>query len=312
MFLLRGILISASVFVLVYVGVSAIVAAASQTMGRRAEGDCASDAARFLLWLRFAPVVTAVVMVAIFAVPSFVRLEPRASNEGTGAAPLFLTFVFCALVTGGAWRVAGALRRTNRLVTIWMRNAREEQVAGVPVLAAAGDVPAFALTGICRSKLMISSAAAAKLEEQELARAVEHELAHLRARDNLKKLLLQAVAFPGMRRLERAWANAVELSADAEAVHSQTEALELASALVKISRLRTGCDLPVVASGLVNGPSSLLEIRVNRLMNWSATTSAPPLHRYLVIAAGAVAALLIANYATALHAAHVLTEALVR
>ncbi len=312
MFLLRGFLVSVSVFVLSYTVLSAMVALTWRGVLRFTENWNASSAARRLLWLRFAPVTVSGVIVCAFAVPSFVRFEPRASNEAIGAIPLLAIVVLGAFAVSGAWRVAGALRRTSSVVAGWMRNGREERVVGVPVITAFGDVPAVALTGICRSKLMISRAAASNLDEHELARAVEHEMAHMRARDNLKKLMLQAVAFPGMRRLERAWADAVELSADAEAVHSESEALELASALIKISRLRASNDLPVLASGLVDGPSSLLEVRVHRLVNWTAAKTTPAVETSWFVAASVCAGVLISNYAAVLRAAHAFTEVLVR
>lgn len=310
MFFLRGLLISVSVFVLAYALLSTVVALGWRVVAR-AERWSAS-AARPLFAFRIAPVLISSAVVALFAVPSFLRFEPRLSDEGIGPVPLFLAIIFCALGTAGVWRVASALRRTNSLVASWLRNGREERVIGVPVITASGDVPAVALTGICRSRLLISRAAAANLDAQELARAVEHEMAHLRSRDNLKKLLLQAVAFPGMRALDRAWANAAELSADAEAVHSETEALELASALVKISKLRALPDVPVLASGLVDGPCSLLELRVDRLMNWKAAGNANRFRINVLIAAGLLVITLLSNYGAVLHLAHSFTEAIVR
>lgn len=310
MFLLRGFLISAAVFVIVYGGLSAAVAFGWRFSER--SRYLRASAPRFLLSLRFAPVVLTASLVALIVVPSFLRFEPRSSEEGIGAIPLLLAIVFFITLGTSVWRVVNALRRTNSVVASWMRDAREEKLVGVPVITASGDVPAVALTGICRSRLMISRAAAANLDEQELARAVQHEIAHLRARDNLKKLLLRAVAFPGMRSLEQAWANAAELSADAASVHSEGEALELASALVKISRLRIDCGVPVLASGLVDGPSSLLELRVDRLMNWRADESTATFDWRALAATAVLGLAMVSNYSLVLQAVHAFTESLVR
>jgi len=85
--------------------------------------------------------------------------------------------------------------------------------------------------------VLLSDAAAAVLSPQELATALQHEMAHAHRRDNLKKLLFRFCAFPGMSRLEAAWCEAEEMAADDAAVASVGDALDLASALIKLSRL---------------------------------------------------------------------------
>ena len=72
---------------------------------------------------------------------------------------------------------------------------------------------------------------------------MNHEIAHVRRRDNLKKLLLRFVAFPRMAGLEAAWIEATEMAADDAAVLNASEALDLAAALLKLSRIR-----PIVPS----------------------------------------------------------------
>jgi len=69
-------------------------------------------------------------------------------------------------------------------------------------------------------------------------------MAHAHRRDNLKKLLFRFCAFPGMSRLEAAWCEAEEMAADDAAVASVGDALDLASALIKLSRLA-----PVASGG---------------------------------------------------------------
>ena len=46
--------------------------------------------------------------------------------------------------------------------------------------------------------MLLSGAAELVLTTNELQTALNHEIAHVRRRDNLKKLLLRFVAFPGM------------------------------------------------------------------------------------------------------------------
>src|SRR6185437_7616982 len=132
--------------------------------------------------------------------------------------------------------------------------------------------PPVALAGVWKSTLVVSCAAKSMLTPAELDRAIAHEASHRRASDNFKKLLLRALAFPGMSGLEKAWLEAIEFSADSAAVHSEAEALDLASALVKIARLNGACALPELASGLVDGARSSLEARIERLLQWRAET----------------------------------------
>src|SRR5262249_4310118 len=79
------------------------------------------------------------------------------------------------------------------------------------------------------------------LDGAELAAALAHERAHLRARDNLKRLLLRAC--PDVlgwtragRALERDWARAAEREADAR-VAATGAAVDLAASIVKVARL---------------------------------------------------------------------------
>lgn len=310
MFLLRGILTSLSVFVLAYVMASAVVALAWRPVARRTANWTAPAVARLLFTIRCLPAFLSAAMTVGLAVPSFLRFEPRSISESIGVVPVLLTLVFVVLLAVGASRTTRALWRTREAVARWTGN--ETTYRGVRVVTSFSASPPIALTGICRSRLVLSSVAVSALTERELGKAIDHELAHLRGRDNLKKLLLQAFAFPGMRPLERAWADAAELSADAESVHSQQEALELASALVKVSQLHTVADLPAIASGLVDGPAALLQKRVTCLLQWQAPAASRSITRAAIPIALLGATILVAGYPGLLRLAHAFTEALVR
>jgi beta-lactamase regulating signal transducer with metallopeptidase domain len=94
--------------------------------------------------------------------------------------------------------------------------------------------------------------------------ALNHELEHMKSRDNLKRLILVFCPFPGMAKLESAWSQAAELAADDAAVSDQRDALDLAAALVKLSRL-VPVKAPPACTGFVAG--SVCE-RVARLLDW--------------------------------------------
>lgn len=118
---------------------------------------------------------------------------------------------------------------------------------------------------------MVSDAAATVLSNDELQVAIRHELSHMRSWDNLKRALINAIPFPGMSSLESAWREAAELAADDAAVENRQDALDLAAALIKLSRsAKQQWGEPALASGLVCGSSSI-SLRVERLIKWRLT-----------------------------------------
>ncbi len=156
------------------------------------------------------------------------------------------------------------------------------------------------------------------LTASELQTALQHEVAHVRRRDNLKKLLLRFVAFPGMAALEAAWLEATEMAADDAAVSNAAEALDLAAALLKLSRLNpSGSVDPAIAmtAALVNSPAAVMNARVQRLLAWSddrraSSKNVSPL--FGLAAALATAALFVVSYSQLLVHLHTATEWLVR
>jgi hypothetical protein len=87
--------------------------------------------------------------------------------------------------------------------------------------------------------------------------------------DNLKKLIFRCCPFPGMAKLEGAWAQSAELAADDAAVSDQSEAIDLAAALIKLSRLVRVEAAPFHVMNLVAGSLSL---RVARLLAWDESS----------------------------------------
>jgi beta-lactamase regulating signal transducer with metallopeptidase domain len=306
MFWLRGVLVCISVFVLVYVCGSVAIGRAWRALARLA----GSMSANTLYGLRMGPAVLAMLAVATLAVPSFLRYEPRVVEEGIGEIPLLLTVAFLLLAGSGYMRAWRALRHTERCLRRWTCGASSD-IGTDAVLVDAPEAPPIALAGVGKATLLVSVEARALLTGPELERAIAHERSHRRAADNLKKLLLRACGFPGMAGLERAWLGAIELSADAKAVHSRDEALDLASALVKIARLHDGTALPELVSGFVDGPPATIELRVQRLLHWTRERSSQRPLRVLVPVLFALL-LLACNYLPLLHSIHAATEFLVR
>ncbi len=273
-FAARGFVVSLAFFAMVYCALSALVVLAWWSMNRIGRKSRFSSAlmssANFLFGLRiFAFTVSAVVAV-FFTLPSFWLMERASLDEDAG------TFILAAgsllILSAGLFRVLEARARTTSAVTQWslglsMGARSVGSGAAAPALSASNGAPALILVGIRRPKVMVSDMAAIVLSDRELQVAVRHELGHMHSWDNLKKVLISATPFPGMSSLESAWRKAAELAADDAAVTNRQDALDLAAALIKLSRYSKQWSEPALASGLVSGSSSI-SLRVKRLLEW--------------------------------------------
>jgi Zn-dependent protease with chaperone function len=128
------------------------------------------------------------------------------------------------------------------------------------------EAPPLTLVGVRKPRVLVSESTIALLSRDELHIALKHELAHMRSRDNLKKLVFRFCPFPGMAKLESAWSQTAELAADDAAVSNVDDALDLAAALVKLSRLVPVDAAPVCTVGFVTGS---IGARVARLLAWN-------------------------------------------
>jgi beta-lactamase regulating signal transducer with metallopeptidase domain len=274
MFAARLVAVSFSVFVLVYSGLSLAVSCGWRKFWHYGQKYPARRTADLLYGLRLFSLAAAATVTLAFTVPSFVLLEPRSIEEPIGIAPLLLGFCGLVLAAFGILNAARALKTASRAITAWMNEAKLVELRGtVPVVRISRVVPALTATGILKPRVLMSGAAEFLLTEKELQTALRHELAHVRRRDNLKKLLLRLVAFPGMNGLESAWREAIEMAADDAAVFSASEALDLAAALIKLSRLAPGEAAVDLTAALVHSSAAAMNARVERLIAWSEVRS---------------------------------------
>jgi beta-lactamase regulating signal transducer with metallopeptidase domain len=314
MFALRGIAVSFSVFAIVYCALSVAVCLAWRRAWFYSQRFLVRQIADLLFTLRLFPLVTAAVITAAFTVPSFLLLEPRAIDEPIGAPTLI--FGLCGALLGifGIVNAGMALRRASHAISTWTAEAQALETAPVPVLRITQTFPAMTATGIVRPKVLLSSSAEFVLNSGELQTALNHEIAHVRRRDNLRKLLLCGVVFPGMRGLEAAWLEATEMVADDAAVSSASEALDLAAALIKLSRITPAVPPVDLTAALVHSPVTAMNARVERLIRWEAGHAQG--YRYSlwggVAVVAAMAALYAITYSQMLLQVHTATEWLVR
>jgi Zn-dependent protease with chaperone function len=321
MFALRGIAVSLSIFVVFYSALSLAVCGVWRNVWPGGPRYSARRCADLLFALRMIPFALATGVTLSLAVPSFLLLEPRAVDEPMGAMPVALGLCGLAMVLGGMWKATTALLRASRRVARWSSEARVigarpiDSMNSVAVHRISAPAPPLTAAGILRPSLWLSRAVEFVLTERELETALRHEVAHVRRRDNLRKLMLRLVAFPGMAELESAWREASEMAADDAAVSTASEALDLAAAVIKLSRL-TPLDPPAeLTTALVHSPAQSVNARVLRLMAWTERRqNAAPGYSlgYALCAALAVVVALAVTYSELLLRVHAATEWLVR
>jgi Zn-dependent protease with chaperone function len=264
-----------------------------------------------LFALRIMPMVVSVSVTLGFVVPSFLLLEPRSIYEPLGAVLVTLGLCCLSLLVWGLCRGVIAQVKTSHALAAWLTGAsRIEMRTRVPVFRTDTDLPAVIVSGVWKPRILVSDAALSLLTPAELRTALKHETAHVRYFDNLRKLLFRFSAFPGMARLEAAWSEAAEMAADDAAVSNFTDALDLASALIKLSRLS-----PIqVSSHLTTALlSNSLPLRLERLFAWHKkrrTEDRPKRSLYALLVVTMI--VLVSTYPDLLLRVHAVTEWLVR
>jgi Zn-dependent protease with chaperone function len=333
MFAARCIGVSLAVFVLLYVCLSLAISRGWELLCRLFPRASARSSADFLFALRILPLAFASAVTVAFTIPSFLLLEPHATDEAIGRAPLALGLCCLLLLGAGMARAALAQMKASRALVKWLEGSTMmesstlkacemdsqelETRAAVPVFRTGNNAPTFTVAGLCAPKVLVSEAAVAALNPPELRTALRHEIAHARRYDNLKKLLFRFSTFPGMAGLENAWSEQTEMAADDAAVSSFRDALDLAAALIKVSRLGhvECCEL---TTALLHS-STALSARVQRLVAWDKmvwdkmrTTRSNTSWHYMLPAAAVTVLGVVATYGTVLNKMHAVTEWLVR
>jgi Zn-dependent protease with chaperone function len=290
---------------------------------RLAERMSARRAARLLFSLRVLPAALTAIVVLGLGVPSYMWLEPRATEESVGlaccAAALLGAAIWCISIA----RVLHAAARSSRFAWQCKRIGRDVPGKGACLATSVLDVdtPVIALAGVFRSRVLVSRSVLSVLSSEQLDAALRHENAHRVSRDNLKRfvMLLAPGIFPltrSLAALERAWARFSEWAADDEATRGDAHlSLMLAAALVRVARLGAAPQPSLALTPLIAGDRDLAT-RVDRLLHREAMEPAPS-RRPSVLLGGCFALLISVVLAGALEwpailrAAHALLEHLV-
>lgn len=306
-FAIRGIMVMLGFFGVLYCLLSVLTGCVwrGTNLLRR---DSASVKARLLFAIRIFPLAASAFITLAFALPAFLVLEPAAIDEDVRT--LVFSLGALSLLAAGLFRVLFAKVGASRLLANWPKAAHVPNPAAAgPTLPAEPGLPPLLLYGVFTPRVLVSETAVALLSPDELRVALRHELCHMRSRDNLKKLIVHGIPFPGMGSLERAWQAAAEFAADEAAVSNPSQALDLAAALIKLSDLVALQKTPAFTSGLVNC-AGLTKLRVERLLDWDEHRR-QPVHLYwlcLLALASVTVAYLAAYYGQALLFTHRITE----
>ncbi len=270
--------------------------------------------AKILFGLRIFPLAASLIITFALVVPSFQLMEPLPVNQSLSTIPIALGLGALLLIACGFLRAMAAQTRTTRAVTCWLEGARPLKVNddSTVTLQSGPESPPLIVVGFHHPRVLVSESTVALLTPDELRMALKHEHEHMKARDNLKRLIFAFCPFPGMANLESAWSRAAELSADDAAVSNQGDALDLAAALVKLSRLVPVKVPPVFSTSFVAG--SITE-RVACLLDWNEASKSRRVRIrtwFVIPFAVAVSLLVTVAHRPVLTLTHEATEWLVR
>src|SRR5277367_6438623 len=120
MFTARCIGVSLAVIVLVYVSLSVAVGRGWKLIRGIVQPRTARGASDLLFVLRVLPLVMSTVVTLAFTLPSFLLLEPRATDEEIGSAPLVLGFCCLLLIAVGITRAVRAQLKASRALVKWL------------------------------------------------------------------------------------------------------------------------------------------------------------------------------------------------
>jgi len=316
-YLLRLAVLSLGCFFLIHAAFAIGINMLAPWMLALTQRRTAGSAARLLLAARLFPSLAAILLVAGICVPSYLWLEPEAGVEQVGLACLTLAFFGAA-----SWLIAAQRGLRAMVFSVrYARHCRQLRFRNTRLCLVPGTSGVFALAGILRPRLVISPDVLHRLSRQELAAALRHERAHAASRDNLKRLLLLLApdvlpfrVLGGLRALQNAWICYTERYADDRAVDGNSRhALSLASALVRVARLRAAAQMSPLVTSLVADTGDL-EARVNRLLGPAPRLeNSAQAHPVFLTAAGILFGCLAGIAAPATwQAAHQLLEHLIR
>ena len=220
-----------------------------------------------------------------------------------------------SLLVAAALRGLRSWRETRWAARELARGAEAISLPGIGIAAyrIRHPFPVVTVLGVRRPRLYVAEQVLSGLDEFERAAVIDHELAHVASRDNLRHWLLRACPdllglCPAGETLTRSWLQATEEAAD-EAAGRRTPraALDLAAALVKVARL-VPRDRPSLVPALALHNGDDIARRVGRLLEGLPSMDEP--RRTGGAVAGLVLLAALPLYTPSLRFVHELTERL--
>ncbi|MDQ3180965.1 MAG: M56 family metallopeptidase [Acidobacteriota bacterium] len=284
MYFLLGISLFFALFFVLNLSASALAAAIWRVLSPQVNYWSAQKCARISFTLRLLPTILAFVFGTAFLLPAYLLFEPYSTKEIV-TIKLALPALISAVGIGIAlFRVFASWRMTRRLVADWLELSEQITIKNIsiPVYCIRHPFPVIAVVGAFRPRLFVARQIFDSLSEEEFQAAIAHEYGHLVARDNLKRMLIgvcrDLLLVSCGRRLDRAWTETSEASADEYAAHSGGEAtaLSLASALVKVARIVPQGASPAMPVGafLMEAQTADINYRVRRLLQFTKKKNA--------------------------------------
>jgi Zn-dependent protease with chaperone function len=216
-----------------------------------------------------------------------VSLDPALSYAAISFALVALVVAAYAVATG-YFRIGRIVRRLE----IGSEPAAPERIRqvedacgryGLSIGLVVSSYPFSFVWGYFRSKLIVSTGLLNALTSEELAALLEHEAAHHNRRDNLSKWMLTicrylSPAFPLTGLLYRWWSEQVEMVCDEVAARRTNNPVEVAGALVRLTRLTLGIPhrSPLTESSFFSQDEPTLERRVERVLSLGGTQIIEP------------------------------------
>ena len=216
-----------------------------------------------------------------------VSLDPALSYAAISFASIAL-IVAAYAIANGYFRIGRVVRRLE----IDSEPAAPERIRqvedacgryGLSIGLVVSRYPFSFVWGYFRSKLIVSTGLLNALTSEELAALLEHEAAHHTRRDNLSKWILTicrylSPAFLLTGLLYRWWSEQVEMVCDEVAARRTNDPVEVAGALVRLTRLTLGMPRSPqpIESSFFGEHEATLERRVERVLSLSGLQTIEP------------------------------------
>ncbi len=282
MYFLIGLAMAMTAALVAALALSACLTLAWPLLKLAARRMTAPNETRFWFAIGVAPALAGVAAAVLIAMPSYLIHEERGTGEVISRLLACALAFGLLLIAAAVVNAALTLYLGVRLTAALRGCAGKRQLGGFEAYELPGTTGTFAVVGLVRPAMFVSGAVLRELNETELRSVVRHEQAHVAARHNMLSLLLKTAGYVCGNPLfgwlaRRQWVEAIELEADQAAIAVPGDALDLSSALIKITRLdpcepraaRAGCSFAPFRSG------SRLKRRIERLRYAAEGKSVP-------------------------------------